>query len=258
MELPAEVEPLLGTDWVGRAWRHVARCGSTNDEAARWAKEGAPAGAGVTADEQSSGRGRRGRRWHSPPGESLYFSVVLRPSLPPIAVPPITLAAGVAVAETLARFDVEPALKWPNDLLLGGKKVAGILTEMSSARDRVEHLVVGIGVNLAAREFPDELRAVATSLRLERRASAPVDRGVFAATLCERLEVWIDRFVEDGAPAVVEGWKRFAPFFGQRLRVSAGSSTLEGVAEDIEPDGALRLRLDDGRAARVVAGEIVS
>jgi BirA family biotin operon repressor/biotin-[acetyl-CoA-carboxylase] ligase len=261
--LDGEVAALLGTGWVGRTWRHVAACGSTNDEAAAWARAGAPAGAVVTADAQERGRGRLGRRWHSPSGDSLYFSLVLRPALAPREVPPVTLAAGVAVAEALARFEVTPQLKWPNDLLLGGKKVAGILTEMASARDRIEHLVVGIGVNLNARAFPDEIRAIATSLAEarglppERTPDHTVDRALFAATLCERLEVWVERFVADGAPAVVEGWKRFAPFFGTRLKVSAGRGALEGVAEDLEPDGALRLRLDDGRIERVIAGEVV-
>ncbi len=128
----AVVQPRLATDWLGRAWRHLPTTGSTNDEAAAWARAGAPAGAVVVADAQTRGRGRLGRRWHSPSGASLYFSVVLRPPLPPHRVPPLTLAAGVAVAEALTALDITPQLKWPNDVLLDGKKVAGILTEMSS------------------------------------------------------------------------------------------------------------------------------
>ena len=246
----------LTTAWLGRAWRHVARVGSTNDAAAAWARaeEPAPHGAVVVADAQDAGRGRLGRKWHSPPGESLYFSVVLRPPLPPHRVPPLTLAAGVAVAEALVAFDVTPALKWPNDVQLDGKKVAGILTEMSADLDRVHHLVVGIGVNLNTREFPDELAAIATSLAAARGAA--VARADFAAALCARLEAWVDLFVADGAAAVVAAWKQHARFFGQRVRVTAGRDRVEGVAEDLEDDGALRLRLDDGRAYRVVAGEV--
>jgi BirA family transcriptional regulator, biotin operon repressor / biotin---[acetyl-CoA-carboxylase] ligase len=252
------VGPKLTTAWLGRAWRHHASVGSTNDEAAAWARAtpGAPAGAVVVADAQDKGRGRLGRRWHSPPGESLYLSVVLRPPLPPHRVPPLTLAAGVAVAETLVAFEVVPSLKWPNDVQLDGKKVAGILTEMSGDIDRIHHLVVGIGVNLNARAFPDELAAIATSVALARGAS--VARAEFAATLCARLENWFNQFVADGAAPVVAAWKQHARFFGRRVLVTSGRDRVEGVAEDLEDDGALRLRLDDGRATRIVAGEVTT
>jgi BirA family transcriptional regulator, biotin operon repressor / biotin---[acetyl-CoA-carboxylase] ligase len=249
------VKPLLRTAWLGRAWRALERCVSTNDEAAAWARAGAPAGAVVVADAQERGRGRLGRRWHSPPGESLYFSVVLRPAFEAARVPPVTLAAGVAVAEALADFEVAPALKWPNDVLVGGRKVAGILAEMTSVRSRVEHLVIGIGVNLDVVEFPVELRASATSLKLA-RGGRSVERAVFAAALCNRLEVWYQRFLDGGAPVVAAGWRRWAGFLGQRVRVSAGREHLAGVAEDLDDEGALLLRLDDGRLERVIAGEL--
>jgi len=248
------VTPRLTTAWLGRAWRHAARVGSTNDEAAAWARAGAPAGAVVVADEQTRGRGRLGRRWHSPPGASLYLSAVLRPPLAPHRVPPLTLAAGVAVAEALVAFDVVPALKWPNDVLLDGKKVAGILTEMSADLDRVHHVVVGIGVNLNVDAFPEELTAIATSLQIAR--GAPVSRAEFAAALCARLEHWVDQFVADGAVAVVAAWKQHARFFGKRVSVTAGRDRMDGIAEDLDDDGALKLRLDDGRVQRIVAGEL--
>ncbi|HEX8950442.1 MAG TPA: biotin--[acetyl-CoA-carboxylase] ligase, partial [Polyangia bacterium] len=190
----------------------------------------------------------------SPPGASLYLSAVLRPPLPPHRVPPLTLAAGVAVAEALVSFDVVPALKWPNDVQLDGKKVAGILTEMSADFDRVHHVVVGIGVNLNVPAFPDELAAIATSLLLAR--GAEVARADFAAVLCARLEHWCDRFVADGAAPVVAAWKQHARFLGRRVQVTAGRDRMDGVAEELEDDGALRLRLDDGSAVRVVAGEL--
>jgi BirA family biotin operon repressor/biotin-[acetyl-CoA-carboxylase] ligase len=249
------VKPLLATAWLGRAWRHLAVCGSTNDEAAAWARAGAPEGAVVVADAQERGRGRLGRAWHSPPGDSLYFSVVLRPRLPLERVPPLTLAAGVAVCEAVARFDVAPSLKWPNDLLASGRKLAGILTEAASQRDRVEHVIVGIGVNLNNAAFPDELSSIATSLRQERGGRA-VDRAAFAAVLCERLELHVERFVESGAAAVAAAWRRHAAFFGARVRVTTGLAPVVGRAEGIDDDGALLLRLDDGRLLRLHAGEL--
>jgi BirA family biotin operon repressor/biotin-[acetyl-CoA-carboxylase] ligase len=246
--------PPLTTRWLGRAWRHLQVCDSTNDEAAAWARAGAPAGAVVTASAQTRGRGRLRRPWHSPPDESLYFSLVLRPALDPANLPPVTLAAGVAVAEAIAESGGAPRLKWPNDLLLDGRKVAGILCETSSSGGRVEHLIVGIGVNLHARAFPDELSAIATSLALA--SGGEVDRGRFAALLCERLEGWLDRFFDAGAPPIVDGWKRFADFFGRRVRVTAAGGALEGVAEELAPDGALLLRTDAGKLVRVIAGEL--
>jgi BirA family biotin operon repressor/biotin-[acetyl-CoA-carboxylase] ligase len=252
------VVPKLTTAWLGRAWRHFAEIGSTNDEAAAWARAeaAAPSGAVVVADAQTKGRGRLGRRWHSPPRESLYVSVVLRPPLPPHRVPPLTLAAGVAVAETLVAYDVTPALKWPNDVLLDGKKVAGILTEMSADLDHVHHVVVGIGVNLNTRAFPDEIAAIATSLALVH--GEPISRADFVALLCARLENWFNQFVADGAAPIVAAWKQHARFFGQRVTVTAGRDRVEGIAEDLDDDGALRLRLADGRPFRVVAGEVTS
>jgi BirA family biotin operon repressor/biotin-[acetyl-CoA-carboxylase] ligase len=199
-----EVEPLLETTWLGRAWRAVDVCGSTNDEAAAWARAGGPTGAVVVADVQSRGRGRLGRAWHAAPGEALLFSTVLRPPLAPPAMPPLTLAAGVALAEAVARLDIAPALKWPNDLLVDGRKAAGILTEMTCSGARVEHVVVGIGVNLNVAAFPDELAAIATSLHHAR--SGEIDRAGFAALLCERLEAWHDRFVADGPGEVARAW----------------------------------------------------
>ena len=247
------MQPLLGTVWLGRSWRHLSSCGSTNDEAAAWALAGAPHGAVVVADHQERGRGRQGRVWHSESADSLYFSTVLRPPLVPMQVPPLTLCAGVAVAEALARFEVTPSLKWPNDLLIDGKKIAGILTEMSAAdpRGRVDHVILGIGVNLNTETWPPELGELATSLR-QARGGRSVDRAIFAATLCERLEHWYDRFISDGPSAVSQGWRRFAAFFGRRVRAGA----LEGVAESLDDDGALVLRLDDGQARRITSGEV--
>jgi len=211
-ELEAEaVAPLLHTAWLGRAWRFLPECDSTNDQAAAWARAGAPHGAVVVADAQHQGRGRQGRAWHSPAGQSLYLSVVLRPPLPVREQPPLTLAVGIAVAETVALAGVTPTLKWPNDVLCGGRKLAGILTEMASQGGRSDHVIVGIGVNLNIETFPPELAGLATSLRL--LTGAPVDRASFAATLCERLEAWYQRFLSDGADAIKAAWT----VFGGRL-----------------------------------------
>jgi len=263
----ATVGPLLGTGWLGHAWWHVAACGSTNDLAAAWARGEAPEapgagraphGAVVVTEIQERGRGRHGRRWHQAPGESLAMSIVLRPPLPPARLPPLTLVAGVAVAEAVARHDVQPQLKWPNDVLAGdggpggrGRKLAGILTELVG-----DAVVVGIGVNLNAAELPDEIAAIATTLRRERGGRA-VDRALFAAALCERLEAWTERFVAEGPAPVAAAWRGFADFFGAPIALVDGARRTDGIADGLDDDGALRVRLPDGRTLRVIAGEVL-
>jgi BirA family transcriptional regulator, biotin operon repressor / biotin---[acetyl-CoA-carboxylase] ligase len=231
---------------IGCERRLLAECASTNDEAAAWARAGAPHGAIVIADSQTRGRGRLGRAWHSPPGAALYFSAILRPSLPLPRLPPLTLAVGVALAEAVARFDVQARLKWPNDLLVGGKKLAGILAESATQGGRLEHVIVGIGVNLHVGEFPPGLSAV--SLHRYRE----VGRDEFVAVLCERLESWYGRFL--AGESVAPAWKQFADCWGRELVLSTGE---RGVAEDLDEDGALRLRTANG-LVRVSTGEVTA
>lgn len=228
-------------------------CSSTQDLARKAAAAGADQGWTVITDLQLEGRGRRGRAWVAPRGTALLFSTILQPPVDVLPLLPLLAAISVAGGIEVAT-GVVAELKWPNDVLVDGKKVAGILTEMSADLDRVHHVVVGIGVNLNVRAFPDELQPIATSLLIAR--GAPVARADFAAALCARLEHWHDRFVADGAAPVVAAWRQHARFFGKRVQVTAGRDRMDGIAEDLDDDGALRLRLDDGRVVRVVAGEL--
>jgi BirA family biotin operon repressor/biotin-[acetyl-CoA-carboxylase] ligase len=250
---------LVTTTAIGRHVVHLAVCGSTNDEAARLAREGAPHGTLVVADAQEHGRGRQGRSWWSPPGESLYASFVLRPALPADRAPPITLAAGAAVAETVVDAGVEAALKWPNDVLArgSGKKLAGLLTEMSTSEGRVGWIVLGIGLNVGNRAFPDELADRATSLALEGATPTRATRAVVCAALCLHLERQVERYVVEGPPAAARAWRAFGDPAGQRMRVQAGARQLEGVAEGIDDDGALLFTADDGNHYRIHSGEVL-
>jgi BirA family biotin operon repressor/biotin-[acetyl-CoA-carboxylase] ligase len=177
---PSELAPHLRGGWRDVRW--LARVDSTQQVARDLARDGAAEGTAVVAEEQTAGRGRLGRTWHSPAGENLYCSVVLRPPRAPGEVPQIALVAGIAVAAAVEEATGRrPAIKWPNDVLLDGKKVAGILTEMESELDRVHHVIAGIGVNLNTRRFPRELRDKASSLLL--LTGRPVDRARFAAAM---------------------------------------------------------------------------
>ena len=255
-ELGAAITARLHTVALGRALRCLPACASTNDEAAAWAKLGAPDGAVVIALAQSAGRGRLGRSWHSPPGENLYLSVILRPPLPPHRAPPLTLVAGVAVAAALTGLGAEVELKWPNDLLVGGRKIAGILTELSCRGTAIEHVVLGLGVNVGSRAFPGELAGRATSLALV--LPAPVTIAEVAAALCDRLEGWYQRYLDQGVAPIVQAWRGFARFLGQPITVDLGAGFARGTAVDLDADGALLVREESGRLRRIIAGEIVA
>jgi BirA family biotin operon repressor/biotin-[acetyl-CoA-carboxylase] ligase len=226
----------------------IAECGSTNDLLKERADQGAPAGTVIVADTQTHGRGRLGRTWESVPGENLYMSCLLRPGLPVAQVPPITLAAGIAVAETVREWGAHAELKWPNDVLVADRKVAGILTEMGEAGDDA-YVVIGIGANLNQGEFSDEIRDIATSV--VRCTSVAVDRAKFRARLLHRLQYWLELFVLGGVVAIADAWTDLA-----RLgRVSVGDTV--GVARGLAADGALLVIGDDGVEHTIHSGDVV-
>jgi len=256
---PTRLDAHLRTRWLGRAYEWHEACASTNDLAATRARAGAAQGLVVATDQQSAGRGRLGRAWHSPAGENLYVSILLRPARPAPEIPPLTLLAGAAVARALTALGLAPRLKWPNDVQLvgdGNRKVAGILTEMSSEGGRVGHVVVGVGLNVNGAEFPPELAARATSLRLA--AGRAFDRAEVLAAVLEALEPLYEDFATRGPAAATAAWQERAAL-GERCRVAmpgAPGTELVGIALGVDPDGALRLRDDSGSIHRVLSGEI--
>jgi BirA family biotin operon repressor/biotin-[acetyl-CoA-carboxylase] ligase len=248
----------LRTSRLGRVYHFLESCASTNDVAAALARDGASEGTTVVADMQTGGRGRLGRVWHSPPGANLYLSVVLRPPGPPWSFPPLTLLAGAAVARALVALGASPTLKWPNDVLLpspgGLRKACGVLTEMASERDRIRHVVVGIGINVNGSDFPPELAGRASSL--EAHLGRRVDRGVLLAAVLDALEPAYDRLVREGSAVALDAWRPFGQL-GHRCVVDRDGVRIEGVAVDLDPQGALLLRDQAGEIHRVLSGEIV-
>src|SRR5262245_54536057 len=219
------------TGWLGREIMRLGTVASTNDEAMSRARAGAPHGTVVLADAQTAGKGRQGRSWFSPPGDNLYLSAILRLPLPPPAAPPITLAAGVAVCDTARRWAPGANLKWPNDVQTDSRKLAGILTETATRGDKLDVIVLGIGLNVNTRDFPPDLADIATSLR-RARGGEPIDRDEVLVTLLGELERWIDRFAANGPAPVVRAWKERATTVGRRLRVTVDGRTLDGIAQD--------------------------
>jgi BirA family biotin operon repressor/biotin-[acetyl-CoA-carboxylase] ligase len=255
-----EVLPGLETRWLARDYVHLESTDSTNRVAFELGTRGAPHGATVVAEGQTAGRGRLGRSFFSPPYVNLYTSILLRPPLTLPEAPPLVLVAAVAVAETVAASVHQPEaveIKWPNDVLLAGRKTSGILMELQAESSRVSFAVLGIGVNLnvPASAFPLEFRDGATSLStFEGRR---VDRVAFARLLYGTLESTLDAFAAGGFEALRPRFEARFRMAGARVRVSeAAGAELAGVALGIDADGALRVRRDDGRVARVIAGDV--
>lgn len=251
---------MTGAGWLGHQRIDLIECDSTNDEAARLARAGASHGTVVIAAAQRAGRGRQGRSWASPPGLGLYLSAVVRPPLPLGLVPPMTLAIGVGVCEAAREAGADARLKWPNDVLAGGRKLAGVLVEAQSHGARLEAVIVGIGVNLGG-ELPPEVAARATTL--EAAAGRAIDREQFTAALLSRVGRWIDRYVASGLPAVSEAWTaRMAPGLFVRAGGAGGAGTgadaaaLEGEAAGIDADGALLVRDAAGGLHCVRSGDV--
>ncbi len=252
----AEVSPLLTTRRIGRDCRYVAETGSTNRDVAALADAGAEEGVVVTAGTQTAGRGRMTRLWHSPPGVSLYFSMLLRPAVEPGQASSLPLVAGLAVAEALAQLapETQPMIKWPNDILIGGKKVCGILCEMQAETDCVRHIIPGIGVNvnLTRAELPEELRGRATSLRIEtgRRFS----RAAVLAAILNRFEPLYARWCAEGFEPLLDAVGARDALRGMKVTLEQGGRRVQGIGDGILPDGALRLHTEQG-VVPVYSGE---
>ena len=244
----------LATTRIGRSLQYLDRTRSTNDDARNAIASSIASGHTIVADAQDAGRGSRGRPWESPAGTDLYVSIVERLPLSLAELPPLTLAVGLAVADTadaLLRDTGAPAsrLKWPNDVLIDGKKCAGVLIETSTGLAGGDAVVIGIGLNVNRSEFAPELQALATSLSLADPKHAPLDRTRALALLLSYVEARVDEFVTQGATAIVRALEPRLALMNKRVRVEA----LEGVVRGVAPSGALLLDTDYG-LRHVIAG----
>jgi BirA family biotin operon repressor/biotin-[acetyl-CoA-carboxylase] ligase len=238
---------------LGFAVHRLGEVVSTQIEAARLAADGAPEGTVVTATHQSAGRGRRGRQWLDAPGQSLLMSVVLRPPISPGLSPQLSLVAAVAVSDALGRAGVTAAIRWPNDVMVGARKICGLLPEAVTTREgALEHVIFGIGLNVNQCDFPGPIQALATSMRIEtgrERSVEEMQAGVLAA-----LEDRYRRYVQGGLATLLPAWLERAQGIGGRATAADGR---EGIAVGLDADGALLLRGDSGETMRVVAGEVM-
>ncbi len=229
---------------------------STNDRAAELGRNGAAAGVAVFAERQNAGRGRFGRKWESPSHLGLWFSLLLRPSLPLAQWPRLTTCAAVALAAAIEKtLRVRIEIKWPNDLHINGKKVAGILVEMGADQAQQPFAVLGIGVNVnhAAADFPPELSEKATSLR--EAGGQVVDRSALAVAMFRELETRLFS-LDSTFPEIIAEATRRSALLGRWIQLGAGEARIEGIAEGLDPDGHLLLRDASGTSHCLVAGEV--
>lgn len=253
-----ELEKASGKRRLGQEILFLAETDSTNLRARDYALGGAKEGLVVLADFQSQGKGRMGRIWKSPPGVNLYLSVVLRPPIPLARAPQLTLLAGVSGAKALTKVSgLRVGLKWPNDLLLDGKKVAGILAEMTAEGPQVQFLILGIGVNVnwKKEDIPLELRETATSLRAA--TGREFSRTEVGRQILEELEREYVLFLKEGfSPRLREDWNRLSVINQKWVTVAGVDKSWEGEVLGLDTDGALLVRDREGKSRRLIAGEV--
>lgn len=247
---------LHGTPFAKRIY-HFFKIDSTNNVAMQLGERGEPHGAVVLAEEQTAGRGRAGRQWISEKSAGIHCTVLLRPPIAPAQAPLLTLVAGLAARDAAAEeLDTLPDIRWPNDLLAGGRKFCGILTEMHAEPDRVHHAVVGIGINVNQTKMPAELAAIATSLRLEN--GKVHSRLEILIRLLHYLDRYYNQFLAEGATPILRRFAEVSSYFqGKRVRISNANGSFTGTTAGLEPTGVLRVAREDGRGVEsILSGDV--
>jgi BirA family biotin operon repressor/biotin-[acetyl-CoA-carboxylase] ligase len=230
---------------------------STNTRAKELAAQGAPEGTLVIAEKQTKGRGRKGRNWFSPPGGGIYFSLILRPAMPPGETPRITLMTAVVLAETLISLvKLNLRIKWPNDILVNRKKLAGILTEISADMDAVNYIIVGLGLNVnnLFENSPQDIKKKATSILIETGNRVP--RIKFIQNYLKLYEQYYDMFKKNDFEPIMNRWRELADIIGKQIRVDVIGKTHIGEVMDVDNDGVLILKDDQGRLQRIFSGDV--
>lgn len=253
-----DLSALLGqTQVIGRDIRVFEATTSTNDVIEKLARDGVREGAVVFAESQTKGRGRLGRKWMSPARKGLWFSILLRPALRPQATTQVTVAAATALRRALEmQTGLKPDIKWPNDILIKGRKVAGILTELNAELDQIKYVILGIGVdvNLTFSDFPADLKDQATSLRTELGRS--ISRAELAVAVLRELDADYARVILGGFSSVADEWEAHCSTIGREVAIQVGEREVRGRAEALGDDGALLVRTEHGHIEPIVGGDV--
>ena len=243
---------------IGRKITVFERTTSTNDEVEKAAINGHAEGLVVFAESQTRGRGRMGRRWSSPAGKGLWFSLLLRPKLTPDKCTQLTAATATALVRAIrSKTNITPEIKWPNDLMIHGKKVSGILTEMSAELDSVRFVIVGIGINVnqTTSEFPPEIESSSTSLKLA--TGANISRTDLAIEILRELDHDYSRIVSGKFSSVADEWAGNCSTLGKQVKINIGQRRFTGRAEALDETGSLLIRTDHGRVERITSGDVI-
>jgi BirA family biotin operon repressor/biotin-[acetyl-CoA-carboxylase] ligase len=245
------------TKVIGRDIQVFEQTTSTNDVIEKLARDGVKEGAVVFAESQTKGRGRLGRKWISPGRKGLWFSILLRPDLRPQETTQLTVASATALRRAIqSETGLNPEIKWPNDILIGGKKVAGILTELNAELDKVRYVILGIGVdvNFAGNEFPAELKRTATSLKIE--TGETISRATLATAVLRELDEDYSRVCVGKFSRIADEWEEHCATIGRNVTVQTGGRKTRGCAESLDDDGVLLLRTEHGHLERITGGDV--
>lgn len=262
VQMPTQLDELsllakLKTSKLGHQLRIIARTESTQNDAAVWALEGAEDGAVIIAEEQTGGRGRQGKSFHSPAGKGIWMSLILRPQIPLQFTPQLTLLSAVALCRAMKRMsEVDLGIKWPNDILYEDKKVCGILIESSAEDERLVHVIAGVGisVNLEEHDYPEELRSKVTSLKIA--SGKEIDRASLVAECLFELEQLYKLYVEQGFAPIRTLWEAQSVTIGRSLSVTTPNGIVSGVAQGLDDSGALIVLGEDGCYRKIFSGDV--
>ncbi|MFC5559671.1 biotin--[acetyl-CoA-carboxylase] ligase [Ureibacillus thermophilus] len=254
----AKISSFLKTKRFGYSIHYFEEIDSTQTYAQKLARQGAEDGTVIIAEEQTGGKGRMQRIWHSAKGKGIWMTVIIRPNILPHQAPQLTLVAAVSVVMAMKSLyqNFTPEIKWPNDILINGKKCAGILTEMLAEMDRVDGLLIGIGINTNHEldDFPEDIQSIATSIAIEEKKK--VDRAELVAEILKNLEHFTDEYVENGFTSIKTLWEEHSGTIGKRIKASTIRETIEGQAIGITDEGVLEILLDDGQVKKVYSADI--
>lgn len=254
----SELEPFLHTDFIGRNIIYLDSTASTNTYAKKAAEEPFHGGTVIIAEEQTAGRGRLGRHWISTKGKGIWMSIMLKPDILPVDAPKLTIAAALAVAKAIKSCcRLEARIKWPNDIVAGGKKLCGILTEMSAEADEIKYVIIGIGINanMEIKDFGPEVSSIATAIRIENGRA--VSRKALAASVLNEFEEIYRDFIKDGSiKLLLDEYKIKSAVLGKNIRVISKKEEIIGLAVDISEEGHLVVRLADGSHREIMSGEV--
>ncbi|MFC4078056.1 biotin--[acetyl-CoA-carboxylase] ligase [Salinithrix halophila] len=247
---PEELKPFLQTKWVGQKVRYKRSVDSTQPLAHDWAKEGIEEGSLVITEEQIAGRGRMGRAWHSPPHSGIWMSLILRPPIPLAQASQLTLLTSVAITRAIRKeTGLNVTIKWPNDLLIDGKKTCGILTELRGEQDQVHYVVQGIGINVNVTDsvWPEELKEIATSLAIE--AGRTFERPPLIASILGEIEALYEGYLNHGFQPIRILWEEYAGMLGKTITARTAGGMVKGIATGLAESGALLVETGKGTEA---------